>query len=90
LGLDLQGGTHLVLRLMREAVESTLERISNDLRKPDGLKNPLRNMERTKNNTTRWNYRTLLPGWLLINAEDYYPDLDVASSEIKDGEKRFC
>ncbi len=88
LGLDLQGGTHLVLEVnAAKAVESTLERISNDLRENlMDKKIRFRNIERTKNNTITLELPDT-PSRVAFDKmlKDYYPDLDVASSEIKDG-----
>ena len=85
LGLDLQGGTHLVLEVnAAKAVESTLERISNDLRENlMDKKIRFRNIERTKNNIITLELPDT-PSRVAFDKmlKDYYPDLDVASSEI--------
>ena len=90
LGLDLQGGMHLVLEVDTEkALESTLEKTSNDL-KESLMENKVRfrHIERTKDasillelpdNASRSAFETVL--------KDHYKDLDVASSEIRDGKE---
>ncbi|HUH65468.1 MAG TPA: protein translocase subunit SecD, partial [Syntrophales bacterium] len=89
LGLDLQGGTHLVLEVDTEkALENTTERLANDLK------------ETLMNNKVRFMYQegarkggTLsfeLPDSASKGAfekviKDNYPDLDIVSSEVKAG-----
>jgi preprotein translocase subunit SecD len=88
LGLDLQGGMHLVLEVNAEkAVETTTERIANDMRETL-MDNRIRfkNIERTKANqinlelpdsTSRTAFEKIL--------KDHYPDLEVTSSQINEG-----
>jgi preprotein translocase subunit SecD len=88
LGLDLQGGMHLVLEVNAEkAVETTMERITNDM-KETLMDNKVRfkNIERTKTNlivlelpdsASRTAFEKVL--------KDNYPDLEVASSQMTEG-----
>ena len=88
LGLDLQGGMHLVLEVETEkAVESTVERLSNDLK--ETLMDKRIRFKRLKringvmismelpNRKNRKAFEKIL--------EDHYPDLEIKSSEIVDG-----
>ena len=88
LGLDLQGGMHLVLEVNAEkAVETTLERMTNDMRETlMDHKVRFRNIERTKTNlivlelpdsASRTAFEKVL--------KDNYPDLEVASSQVTEG-----
>ncbi len=89
LGLDLQGGTHLVLEVQTtKAVESTLERAANNLR------------ETLMENKVRFRYieSAAKAGTVSFELSDgpsrsafekvlsqHHPDVTVASSEIRDG-----
>jgi preprotein translocase subunit SecD len=91
LGLDLQGGTHLVLEVDTEkAVESTIIRLSNDVK------------ETLMNNKVRFIYLegTRKPDTISFELpdsasrsafekviKDNYPDLETASSEIQGGKE---
>lgn len=88
LGLDLQGGMHLVLEVRADkAVETTLERMANDMRETlMDKKIRFRNIERTKadqialelpDSASRTAFEKIL--------KDNYPDLDVVSSQITEG-----
>jgi preprotein translocase subunit SecD len=89
LGLDLQGGTHLVLEVDTEkAVESTLERMSNDI-KETLMNNKIRFLfvEGAKKTGTM---SFELPDSASKTAfekvlKDNYPDLDTVSSETRGG-----
>jgi preprotein translocase subunit SecD len=88
LGLDLQGGMHLVLEVeTAKAVESTLERTANDLKE-----NLMENRVRFKlhERTTEKNPTFEFPDTASREAFDkilnnQYPDLEVASSQTVDG-----
>jgi preprotein translocase subunit SecD len=88
LGLDLQGGMHLVLEVEAvKAVESTLERTTNDL-KENLMENRVRFKlhERTKEKNVTFEF----PDTAAREAFDkiltnQYPDLEVASSQTVDG-----
>jgi preprotein translocase subunit SecD len=88
LGLDLQGGMHLVLEVdTAKAVESTLERTANDL-KEALMENRIRFklLERTKERNVAFEF----PDAASREAFDkllqkQYPDLDAASSSVVDG-----
>ncbi len=88
LGLDLQGGMHLVLEIDTEkALESMMERTANDL-KESMMENKVRfrKVERTKGATislelTDSSGRTALDKLL----HDNYPDLEIASSNVREG-----
>lgn len=88
LGLDLQGGMHLVLEVdAGKAVETTMERMVSDMRETlMDNKIRFRNLERTKanlvalelpDNASRTAFEKLL--------KDQYPDLEVASSQMMEG-----
>ena len=88
LGLDLQGGMHLVLEVNAEkAVETTMERMTNDMRETlMDNKIRFRNIERTKTNlivlelpdsASRTAFEKVL--------KDQYPDLEVTSSQMTEG-----
>ncbi len=87
LGLDLQGGMHLVLEIDTEkALESMMERTANDL-KESMMENKVRfrKVERTKGATislelTDSSGRTTLDKLL----RDHYPDLEIASSNMRE------
>lgn len=92
LGLDLQGGTHLVLEVNADkAVESALERTANDLKETlMDSKVHFRHIERTSNRT--------LSLELTDNSErgifekiirDQFPDLEPAGSETSEGRELF-
>ena len=88
LGLDLQGGMHLVLEVeTAKAVESTLERTANDL-KENLMENRVRFRlhERTKEKNPTFEF----PDTASREAFDkiltnQYPDLEVASSQTVEG-----
>jgi preprotein translocase subunit SecD len=88
LGLDLQGGMHLVLEVeTAKAVESTLDRTANDL-KENLMENRVRFKirERTKERNVAFEF----PDAASRDAFDkilhnQYPDLEAASSEIVEG-----
>jgi preprotein translocase subunit SecD len=88
LGLDLQGGMHLVLEVdTAKAVESTLERTANDL-KENLMENRVRFKlhERTKDRNVTFEF----PDTASRDAFDkilhnQYPDLEAAASQIVDG-----
>jgi preprotein translocase subunit SecD len=88
LGLDLQGGMHLVLEVDAEkAVESSMERTANGL-KETLMENKVRfrNIERKKENTVSVELADGVSRSGLENIiKDHYPDLEVASSEAKEG-----
>ncbi|MBM4271444.1 MAG: protein translocase subunit SecD [Deltaproteobacteria bacterium] len=88
LGLDLQGGMHLVLEVDTEkALENTLERMANELKESlMGNKIRFRHIERTKDNhivlefpdaSSRESFNRIL--------KDQFSDLEEASSEIHEG-----
>ncbi len=84
LGLDLQGGMHLVLEVQAEkAVESTLERMSNDL-KETLMKEKVRfrRPERSDAKTIALEFpeSAAKSGFEKI-LRDQYPDLEIASSQ---------
>ncbi len=87
LGLDLQGGMHLVLEVDTEkALESMMERTANDL-KESMMENKVhfRKVETTKGATislelTDSSGRTALDKLL----HDQYPDLEIASSPLRE------
>ncbi|MEN6621376.1 MAG: protein translocase subunit SecD [Smithella sp.] len=88
LGLDLQGGMHLVLEVDSEkALESMVERMSNDLKESlMESKVRFRKIERAKGATislelTEASGKSALSK--IIN--DQYPDLEIASSAPRDG-----
>jgi preprotein translocase subunit SecD len=88
LGLDLQGGMHLVLEVeTAKAVESTLERTTNDL-KENLMENRIRFRlhEQTKDRNVAFEF----PDAASRDAFDkllknQYPDLEVAASEMTEG-----
>jgi len=91
LGLDLQGGMHLVLEVETEkAVESTAERVSNDLKETLMDKRiRFKNLKRINgamisvefpNKKEKDAFEEIL--------EDHYPDLKIESSEIIDGREK--
>ncbi len=88
LGLDLQGGMHLVLEVDTDkATESAMERTSNDLKEAlMDKKVRFRHIERTKNNTISLE----LPDSASRAAfekvmKDHYPDIETTTSQIRDG-----
>ena len=88
LGLDLQGGMHLVLEVeTAKAVESTLERSVNDLKEnlmDKRVRFKLR--ERTKEGITIFEFPDVpsRDAFEKILKNDY-PDLEIATSEMADG-----
>ncbi|HLA26966.1 MAG TPA: protein translocase subunit SecD [Syntrophales bacterium] len=90
LGLDLQGGMHLVLEVDAEkAVESTLERTANDL-KEALMENKVRfrNLERKKGNAVSIELPDGASRSGLENViREHYHDFEIASSEITEGKE---
>jgi len=91
LGLDLQGGMHLVLEVETEkAVESTVERLSNNLK--DTLMDMnvrFRNLERVKGTTISLELGGKEENDALAKVlHDRYPDLEIKSSEIVEGREK--
>jgi preprotein translocase subunit SecD len=89
LGLDLQGGTHLVLEVDTvKAVEGTLERVANNL-KETLMENRVRfrYIERSaKGNTITFELPDAASRSAFDKAvKDQFPDLDILSSEIREG-----
>ncbi len=88
LGLDLQGGMHLVLEVNADkAVEAAMERTANDMKETLMDKRVrFRNIERTKENTISLELAdSAARGAFEKILKDQYPDLDVVSSRIADG-----
>jgi preprotein translocase subunit SecD len=92
LGLDLQGGMHLVLEVDAvKAVESTLERTVNDLKETLMDKRVrFRMIEPTKGKNLSFEF----PDAAARDAFDTllkndYPDLEIATSEVVDGRGQF-
>lgn len=91
LGLDLQGGTHLVLEVdTAKAVESTIERLANDV-KETMMTNKVRflHLEGAKKSDA---ISFELPDSASRTAfdkviKDNYPDLETASSEVRGGKE---
>jgi preprotein translocase subunit SecD len=91
LGLDLQGGMHLVLEVEADkAVDATMERMSNNL-KETLMENKIRfrNIDRTPDKmitleltdpTARETFEKTL--------KNHYPDLEIASSETVEGREK--
>jgi len=89
LGLDLQGGTHLVLEVDTEkAVESTLERTTNNLKETLMEKKVrFRNLERKKGNILI-EMQEGQPGSAMENIiKEQFPDLEIAASETTAGKE---
>lgn len=88
LGLDLQGGMHLVLEVDAEkALESMVERMSNDLKESLMEKKVrFRKVERTKGTNISLDL-TETAGRSALDTvlSDHYPDLEVASSTPREG-----
>ncbi len=88
LGLDLQGGMHLVLEIdTNKALESMMERISNDLKESlmDG-KVRFRNVEKSKGATISLELTDAAGKTALDKVlKDQYPDLEIASASPRDG-----
>ena len=91
LGLDLQGGMHLVLEVNADkAVDSTLERLSNNLKETlMGNRIRFRNIDRTADKTitleltdpaARESFEKTL--------KSHYPDLEIANSETVEGREK--
>jgi preprotein translocase subunit SecD len=92
LGLDLQGGMHLVLEVETEkAVESTVERISNNLKETLMDKNVrFKNLERAGSTDISLE----VPGKEAADElgkilRDSYPDLEIKSSGISEGREKI-
>jgi preprotein translocase subunit SecD len=88
LGLDLQGGMHLVLEVDTEkTVEGIVERLSGNLKESLMDRNVrFRNLERTKGTTLSLE----LPGKeaseeLNKVLQDRYPELEIKASEVVEG-----
>ena len=89
LGLDLQGGTHLVLEVDTEkAVESTIVRLSNDVKETlmsskvrfiylEGTKRPDSLFFELPDSASRAAFDKVI--------KDNYPDLEAVSSEVRGG-----
>jgi preprotein translocase subunit SecD len=90
LGLDLQGGTHLVLEVDTEkALESSLERTGNNL-KEALMENKVRfrNLERKKGNAISLEMQEGAPASGLDTIlKDHFPDLEIAASETTGGKE---
>ena len=88
LGLDLQGGMHLVLEVDAEkAVETTMERIAGDMRETL-MENRIRfrTLERTKGNLILLELPDSASRTAFEKAlKDHYPDLETVSSQISEG-----
>ena len=88
LGLDLQGGMHLVLEVHADkAVEAAMERMANDMKETlMDSKVRFRNIERTKENTISLELAdSAARGAFEKILKDQYPDLEVQSSRISEG-----
>jgi preprotein translocase subunit SecD len=87
LGLDLQGGMHLVLEVDTEkALEGTAERIANDLKEALMDKRiRFRNIERTKTAIHLELPDPAARGAFDKILKDGYPDMEVAKSETREG-----
>jgi preprotein translocase subunit SecD len=88
LGLDLQGGMHLVLEVDTDkAAESIMERTSNDLKETlMDNKVRFRHIERTKDNNISIEFPDIASKAGLENLmKDHYPDLETATTETRDG-----
>ena len=89
LGLDLRGGTHLVLEVDTDkAVESTLERTANNL-KETLMENKVRfrSLERKKDKISV-ELQEGVSGTVLDSIlREHYPDLEIASSETTSGKE---
>jgi preprotein translocase subunit SecD len=88
LGLDLQGGTHLVLEVNADkAVESALERTANDLKETlMDNKVHFRHIERINNNTISLELTNSSERGIFEKIiKDQYPDLEPAGSETSEG-----
>lgn len=91
LGLDLQGGMHLVLEVGTEkAVESTVERLSNNLKETLMDRNiRFRNLERVQGTAISLELGDKDAGSELGKIlHDRYPDLEIKSSEMVQGREK--
>jgi len=91
LGLDLQGGMHLVLEVETDkAVESATERLSNDLK--DVLmdkKIKFRNLVHTDDNLISLDLPDgAMKDRFTVVLDDYFPNLDIDATEIVEGRER--
>ncbi|MFZ3114060.1 MAG: protein translocase subunit SecD [Syntrophales bacterium] len=89
LGLDLRGGTHLVLEVDTDkAVESTLERTANNL-KETLMENKVRfrSLERKKDKISIELHEGVSAAVLDNILREHYPDLEIASSETASGKE---
>jgi preprotein translocase subunit SecD len=88
LGLDLQGGMHLVLEIDTDkALESMMERSSNDL-KESLMENKVRfrNLEKTKGATITMELTDAAGKTALEKVlKDQFPDLEIGSTTARDG-----
>jgi preprotein translocase subunit SecD len=88
LGLDLQGGMHLVLEIDTDkALESMMERSSNDL-KESLMENKVRfrNLEKTKGATITMELTDAAGKTALEKVlKDQFPDLEIESTTARDG-----
>ena len=88
LGLDLQGGMHLVLEVHADkAVEAAMERMANDMKEAlMDSKVRFRNIERTKENAISLELAdSAARGAFEKILKDQYPDLEIQSSRIAEG-----
>ena len=91
LGLDLQGGMHLVLEVETDkAVESSVERMANDLKENlMDKKVRFRNIE-AKGGTISIEFASRASRDAFDKTlNDQYPDLEITSSEMVDGRDRL-
>jgi preprotein translocase subunit SecD len=91
LGLDLQGGMHLIMEVDTEkAMESTMERLANNLKESlMARKIKFRNVERTGGTLISLDLPTTEARSAFEKIlTDQYPDLEVKSSEIIEGRER--
>ncbi len=91
LGLDLQGGMHLVLEVETEkAVESALERLANNLKETLMDKNVrFKNLERVKGAAVSLELGGKEASDELAKIlQDQFPDVEIKSSEIAEGREK--
>ncbi len=93
LGLDLQGGMHLVLEVeTQKAVDSTMERLANDMKEVlMSRKVRFRNLESTQSGTISLEITekdsSVEFGKIL---KDQYPDLEIKSSDFVDSREKIA
>ncbi len=87
LGLDLQGGMHLVLEVdAAKALESTLERTAGNLKETLMDRNVrFRRLERSKETVSLELPDSASRAAFEKIVRDQYPDLEIASSEVQEG-----